>query len=312
MSGGVLEQIWNPAGPFGAASSRSTLLTPRLAGENAIFPLAEYFHSPKHNFTVCAIPKCACRVVKQWFLAVQEPGVQVHVDDVHMACRDRHGLHLADPAKAAEILHSSFTFTFVRDPHKRIASAFIEKFIVPENNALFEPVREVMEENERLHGATAVHDRVDQIVLCGRVVQVPACSAIAYQRGLTFREFVRYLCVSPDDHLDAHWRPQSAFIAGRRMDFIGRMESLSAVLPGLACRLGAPAPELAPHTPTADRTDAADTTFPGCHADMLSRELHRRGVLPSAMTLFDDELRALVSERYAAEVRLHASAKTSV
>ncbi len=199
-----------------------------------------------------------------------------------------------------------FTFSVLRDPLKRIASAFAEKFVGPALHEVFEPAREVIEENERLHGATAPHDISADIQFPGRTVTVPACSAIAYGRGVTFREFVRYLCESRDEHLDAHWRPQSSLLSGGRFKSIGRLDDLAIYLPSIAERLGVAIPVLSDHTPAAD--------LPGTgmfHGDMLSREMHRRGMYPSAATLYDDELRELVQSRYRDDFEMFTRAQPS-
>lgn len=285
-----------------------TLLTTRQERENTVFPLADYIVSLRHKFVCCAIPKNGCTFLKNWFLSVEEPEVVGSVDP-HVRCRDNHGLHLHPPDSVEAILRDFYLFTFVRDPLKRIASAFAEKFVGPQPYEIFEPAREVIEENERLHGAIAPRDTTHTIRFPDREYDVSACSAVAYSRGLTFREFVRYLCASPDEHLDAHWRPQSAFLSGRKFSFVGRIDDMSGALPWLAAMLGVPAPDSREHLPF------TDTPGKGMfHGDMLSGELHRRGYAyyPTAATLYDDEIRQAVLTRYAEDARLYRDARFTV
>lgn len=279
-----------------------TLLTPRQREENRTLPYSEYLVSFEHKFVCCAIPKNGCTALKRWFLSVVEPNLPSTVD-VHAHCRDFHVLCNQPRETIEAVMREFFTFSVVRDPLKRIASAFAEKFVGPALHEVFEPAREVIEENERLHGATAPQDIIADIQFPGRTVAVPACSAIAYGRGVTFREFVNYLCESPDENLDAHWRPQSALLSGGRFKSIGRLDDLATYLPSIAEQLGVAVPVMSDHTPATDMPGGA--MF---HGDMLSREMHRRGIYPSAATLYDQELRELVRARYREDASLYEQA----
>lgn len=275
-----------------------TVLTPRQREENRTLPYSEYLVSFEHKFVCCAIPKNGCTALKRWFLSVVDPDAPGTVD-VHGHCRDFHVLCNQPRETIETVMREFFTFSVVRDPLKRIASAFAEKFVGPALHEVFEPAREVVEENERLHGATAPHDIIADIQFPGRTVTVPACSAIAYGRGVTFREFVKYLCESPDENLDAHWRPQSALLSGGWFKSIGRLDDLATYLPSIAERLGVAVPVMSDHTPAADMP--AGGMF---HGDMLSREMHRRGIYPSAATLYDEELRTAILDRYREDAEL--------
>lgn len=249
--------------------------------ENRGLPDRLYLVSERHRLICCAIPKNGCTTIRKWFLAFADPaGLQSA--DVHRYCADHSALSLLPRPRREEAIASFFTLTFLRDPLVRLASAFIEKFVGGHSHGHFEPAREVLESVALDHG---VGDAT---------------------RGITFREFVQYLHEAPDDHLDYHWRPQSAILVRRRMDFTGRVSQLTEALTAISIARGYPRPPEAEALPRA----ASDGGFLG---DTPSGELYRafcysRGVLPAAEALFDPEIRSSLLARYATDVELYRGA----
>lgn len=278
------------------------LLTPRQMQENRLFPGSEYLVSIPHKLLVCAIPKNGCTTIKRWFLAAVNAPTDTGYD-VHAQCRGYYSLNCHPPEVAEKAFSEFYSFAFIRDPFTRIASAFIEKLIGPEDHELFEPAREVIEEVHRMHGARVELDTTAEVRFPGHTFTVPASSTVPYARGITFREFVHYLAEAPDEALDNHWRPQAAFIGGRRLSHIGRIQDLSRMLPIIARERGLPAPEAGEHNRNADSPD--DGSF---HGDTLSRELHRRGIKPAIEGLYDDQIRAAVRRRFCRDFDLYQSA----
>lgn len=279
-----------------------TLLTPRQIQENRLFPGCEYVASIPHKLLICTIPKNGCSTIKGWFLkAVNAPTDTGY--DVHAQCRGFYSLNCHPPEVAEKAFNEFYSLVFMRDPFSRIASAFVDKFIGPGQHELFEPVREAIEEVHRLSGAKVEIDTTAAVQFTSQTLDVPASSTVAYRRGISFREFVDYLAASPDDHLDNHFRSQAAFIAGRRISHIGRIEDLSRTLPIIARRLGLSAPDPGEHHRNAD--SPGDGAFYG---DTLSRELHRRGIRPTAESLYDGEIRAVVRRRFHRDFELFQSA----
>jgi hypothetical protein len=254
-------------------------ITPRQAAENATFPFGDYIVDPSRRLVCAAIPKNGCSDLKHWFISLVEP--QKLADPsfrLHMYCRATHTLSQHSSARRAELLRDSFTLAFVRDPLSRVVSAYVEKFVRPAPNELFEPGREVLEQ-----------------VAPGR------------SEGITFREFVRFLEEAPDEHLDQHWRAQSSFIDGVRVDLLGRMEHLRGILDILGAELGMPARSATRRNATG-YTEARGEML----ADVASAELHRRGVLPPASDLLDDALRERVAARFRNDVMLYEAATDHV
>lgn len=286
-----------------------TSATARQLRENKVFPLSHCFADPDSGVGIVAIQKNGCTTLKRWFLSVAEPGREFpETADVHYYCRIHHALcNIGDPAAAAERFAKCFTIAFVRDPVSRVASAFIDKFVGPAPDDLFEPARDVVEDFARMRGATVTHDRVRQLVLTDRTIDVPYSSAVDYERGMTLREFGEYLAAAPDEHLDGHWRSQAAFLSWARPDLIVRAEAMNEVLSAISEMIG-----LGVVPGTRHSTTFYTKHTGGPHADLPSGDMHRNWVRPRPEYLYDDALREVVRNRFAADVALYDSAAASL
>lgn len=282
-------------------------LSPRQRHENSVFPLAHYFASQEAGLAVCAIQKNGCTTLKRWYLSVAEPdSVFPESVDVHYHCRVRHALcKLAPPQTPGEVLDRCFTIAFVRDPFARLASAFMDKFAGPPPEDLFEPTREVIEDCARAQGLDVTHDRARDLVLTDRTIPIPYSSVVDYHRGITFREFADYLRTAPDEHLDGHWRSQASFLAAHHFDLIARVESLTDILREISAATGRGSVPPERHSKTFYSEHAS-----GPYCDIPSGELHRQWIRPRAEQLFDDSVRSVIRERFAADVALYDDAAT--
>lgn len=282
-----------------------TSATARQLRENKVFPLSHCFADPDSGMGIVAIQKNGCTTLKRWFLSMAEPGREFpETADVHFYCRIHHALcNLGDPAVAAERFAKCFTIAFVRNPISRVASAFIDKFVGPAPDDLFEPARDVVEDFARMRGATVTHDRVRQLVLTDRTIDVPYSSAVNYQRGITFREFGEYLAAAPDEHLDGHWRSQASFLGWKQPDLVVRAEAMNDVLSEVSGLIG-----LGVVPETRHSTTFYTKHTGGPHADLPSGDMHRNWVRPRPEYLYDDALRDVVKRRFAADVELYAAA----
>lgn len=286
-----------------------TSATARQLRENKVFPLSHCLADPDSGVGIVAIQKNGCTTLKRWFLSVAEPGREFpETADVHYYCRIHHALcNIGDPAVAAERFAKCFTIAFVRDPVARVASAFVDKFVGPAPDDLFEPARDVVEDFARMRGAAVTHDRVRQLVLTDRTIDVPYSSAVDYQRGITFREFGEYLAAAPDEHLDGHWRSQASFLGWKQPDLLVRAESMNDVLAAISGLIGL---GIVPGTRHSTTFYTKHTGGP--HADLPSGDMHRNWVRPRPEYLYDDALREVVRRRFAADVALYDSAAASL
>lgn len=258
------------------------MLTARQISDNIAFPFTHYLFDPSRGLVCCAIPKNGCTAIKSWFLRLVEPDLlENHGIEVHAHCRGHHTLCSRPPDVIAEALATGFTFAFIRDPLARVASAYVEKFIHPGPLRIFDPAREVIDELSR---------------------SMPVDLA----RGITFREFVEFLCSTPDEHLESHWRPQSSFICGNRFDLLARVEELTETLVSLNRALDIPGEaRLSGH-----RNAVGYTTPTGVlRADIPSGPLYEAGLLPPAEDLYDPALRERILQRFRADADLYRAAR---
>ncbi|MBX3385453.1 MAG: sulfotransferase family 2 domain-containing protein [Phycisphaeraceae bacterium] len=290
------------------AAISSALPNDRLRRLNTHFPLADCIADPQGRFVLCAIPKNGCTAIKRWFLSIVEPDKPTDLE-AHRRCRDRYALVLRSPGEQSRLLAESPCIAFLRDPVRRLASAFADKFVRLAPSGCFEGARELMEEVARRRGIDVRFDTTHPVELAGRVVRVPGSSAVDYARGLTFCEFVTVVCSLPNEALDPHWRPQKAFLQphdGSRLT-LAPVQSLAATLNRLAERFGLPAERVNDQAMTAD-TPSLESPWIGALADAPSGTLAaREGGLPGAAALYDRALLQAVQDRYAADWALWLS-----
>lgn len=282
-----------------------TTLTPRQAIENHGLPNRMYLASEVHRLVCCAIPKNGCTTVKKWFLSFADPA-GLGAPDAHEYCAPRWVISLWEGPARDRAFETFFCFAFLRDPLSRAVSAYIEKFVGGHPYGYFEPARDAIEDIARLGGVDVAMDRTHKIEWGTESREVASSSAVDYERGVTFREFANYLCEAPDDHLDVHWRSQSSLLAGRRMDFLGRVSSMTGALAAISAARGYPPP---PPMEQGERATSVgeflgDTTS----AEVYHRFLYSRGVLPPAEAFFDEEIRVRLRERFAADAELYQRA----
>jgi hypothetical protein len=111
------------------------------------------------------------------------------------------------------ILQNRPTITFVRDPRHRLRSGFIEKLTRPEPFTPLDPAYQLITDWARMRGVEPDLDR-----------------------GVTFREFLNYICDKPALELNDHWRPESEFVSALPVPprMVIRLEHLEAALEVIA------------------------------------------------------------------------------
>lgn len=254
-------------------------LTSRQEADNLSFPLTTYLFAPAHRLLVCAVPKNGCTSIKRWWLETFEPDAPAEpLPDLHAYVRARHSLSLQPDEVINDALASCRKIAFVRDPVERIASAFVEKFVGPADDELFEPAVELLDQ------------------LSPDPNRAPL--------GLTFRDFVAHLDAAPDDHLDVHWRPQSSFLAAAPFDEVLTFAAIGRRLTNLASCIG-----YGPISPRqANAMEYTDDPPGRWLADTHSRALHELWRRPTAASLVTPDLRQILNARYAEDVGLYQDA----
>lgn len=273
----------------------STLST-RQAEQNLAFPLDYYLYHEAVGVVIIAVPKVGCSTVKRWFM--RNAGADPRLDP-HKHAYEHLALARRSPAEASSILESRRVLMPVRDPAERLRSAFVDKFIWPKTEDLFEPARDIIEDLHRARGVEIVHNAVHAATFGGELVPVPACSAVDYTLRPSFRTFAEYICAAENEHLDAHWRAQSCFIVGHRIDAFVPLDALSDTLSRISETLGVQIP-----TPEAENVTRKEPASRGLLADVPAIELHQQDLFPLLDELADQALQQRIRSRFRDDVLL--------
>lgn len=273
----------------------STLST-REAEQNLAFPLDYYLYHEAVGVVIVAVPKVGCSTIKRWFMRHADADPRI---DPHKYAYEQLALARRDPAEAARILESRRVLMPVRDPAERLRSAFVDKFIWPRTEDLFEPARDVIEDFHRARGVEIVHNQVHAATLGGQLVSVAACSAVDYSQRPSFRMFAEYICTAENEHLDAHWRAQSCFVTGHRVDAFVPLDALSDILAQISRTLGVQIP-----APEAENVTRKEPAARGLLADVPGLELHEQDLFPLLNELADEDLQHRIRSRFRDDVLL--------
>ena len=258
-------------------------LTARQARENARFPFDAFMYHERIGMVIAAIPKCGCSTVKRWLISVTDPAALAGpVLDVHRHAARTLALAKRPRDEAEAILAAQPLLVVVRDPVERLRSAFIDKFVRPAPDEVMPATTELIRD---YRGDGVVADVWDE-------------------RSITFRQFVEYVGHADPDHLDAHWRPQAAFVRGRRIDTLITLDRLSSTLDALAAALGRSDVRATPESVTRKELASLEGL-----ADVSASELHARNLRPPLAQLADADVLKMIRERFAEDAALFARAQ---
>ena len=189
------------------------------------------------------------------------------------------GLQLGDYSspEIREILTDPdyFKFALVRDPFDRALSAFWEKFVAGDGGV----ARQAVPVIAKIQGC--IGNEIDE------------------EQGITFRQFVDYVCGSDPLTLDLHWRPQHLYLSGIRYDRIYPLDRLHVLLEDLHVRTGM--------KPVSRRENVSRSgrgkDVPGA-ADMFVPELRECGDIERT-SFMDEEIMASLKAFYSVDWLLH-------
>ena len=218
--------------------------------------LNRMFVSHKEKLLYVPIAKCACTSAKRMMVelsalpdadVIMEQGVHRVADNFKTGAK----LNDYDSATIEQVLRSDdyFKFTIIRDPIRRLISAYTEKFLYNRN----EPGNQV----HTLHPL--------QTVRC--------TSQVDFNQGISFRDFAEYLLHCDPMRLDTHWAPQHMFLPGiERYDQVYTTDQLDVLSQHLSERAGRSI-MVGKHNISLQSQDAEETDEPGCYVDLLPSEL---------------------------------------
>jgi Sulfotransferase family len=230
-----------------------------------------YLVNHQYRFIYRAIPKSGCSSLKSWFLGTlgfnwdvlksrTDTGIHDFVNK-NFRCGDPEMLSCPD----------YFRFAFVRNPYRRVVSAFTDKFL----NLQFQPTMRRIQERS------------------GEPVDV--------SKGVTFRQFVDDLMTRPATEWNPHWMPQTLLLDGFEPDHIGRLETITEDIEYLSRQLKLPAVEL-PRMNTNPLKLCFEMGHAGSASDLLVSQLRESRQRFRYGDFYDADLRTKVSALYGSDL----------
>lgn len=250
--------------------------------DSSIFRRGDIFYYKNIKIAYTYIPKNACTTIKKTLGFAN--GNLTKDDNIH----DPKGLI---SFSANNILNST-KLIVLRNPFKRLVSAFLDKIARPEKQFIG------MEGNKHIFKSQG--KKVDEIN-----------NLIKSNNTATFLEFVQYLSKTPDIHLDEHWRSQSSFCMLDDYDLIFPLERLeqrwnSSILSKY------PIKKMDLHTTNFGKEVINDTNLFGSEdicllpANFIVKKLKESGLSIDKNLFFkNNEVRELFMDRFADDIFIY-------
>lgn len=177
------------------------------------------FVSFEHRLMYMETPKNACSTTKIIFwklIGLPEDGLTPARVHERRQYDGRTSVMDLEPNTARRILRGDhyYRFCFLRDPERRLASAYKNK-ILDLKQANYQPIRQAIISRNELDGV----------------------------EGITFDMFAEYACAQPNKERDPHWQEQAGLNLLDQIDyhFIGRVENYSEDMAHVLRVINAPA-----------------------------------------------------------------------
>lgn len=187
--------------------------------------MQSFLVSEEYKILYCPIAKNACSSLKKMMVDIadlpgsvksQHPDIHILIDSFNLGIR----LSEFDESKKLQILNNRdyFSFVVVREPYKRIVSAYVEKFVLHR-----------LDERQWPHIAPVI-----------AAIQHVEFENIDFKKGVTFQQFVDYLLTTDDDELDTHWCPQIMYTDKVEFTSIFKISSISKLADFISSIVGRP------------------------------------------------------------------------
>ena len=268
---------------------------------NTLWPYRNWLVNHEQRFIYCPIPKVACTSIKHWFM--QTLGSSIEFEDIsitHSHVDEHYSAARANWRLARKAINQYQRLAVVRNPWTRTVSGFIDKFVRED----FNPQKAQVIEAIYTHRGHTLNrcDTLDWNTM-GDTHKIPMDPSIPYQDGISFQEFSDYLCRTPDEQLDDHWRPQYLFLGRHDFQWILKFENLDKGVLDFEQALGVPHIALL----RLHKACSKDLT----HVPPLNRDVSAipSGVLKenasqlSSQNLLNERLCALLGNRFATDVQ---------
>jgi hypothetical protein len=186
--------------------------SPRSRKNTLGWPERQYLFARDKKVLYCPIGKNACTFFKQAMVNLAEhPHRETISHSVHFLTDhvktgmqlsdyglDDVGNFLADP--------DVFRFAILRDPARRLLSAYIEKFV----------------KNRTEHANVKFHTSP----VVNAVQRAAGITDPDYDRGISFSDLVSHIILQQPEKLDPHWRPQYLYLEGHEWPNLYTFETL--------------------------------------------------------------------------------------
>lgn len=234
------------------------------------WPEAQYFIAKNHKIMYCPIGKNACTFLKRMMVVVAEhPHETVINYSVHaMTDRVKTGMQLSDygSPKVTEMTNDPdlFSFAVLRDPARRLLSAYVEKFFK----------NRMLHANLRFHTAPVI-----AAVQKGHGLDEPD-----FELGISFREFVEYVTSQKPEKLDPHWCPQHLYLGDHKWTKLYDFDNMAQLVHDLEERTGLTL------DPAPTNTSGSGIGVPLENADQMLPEILDEAPMVAAESFLTDDL----------------------
>lgn len=257
------------------------------------WPLEALFVCQKEKLLYTPITKCACTSIKQLMVElsdiehkdlVLEQGVHRVTDAFITGAKLKD--YDADTVQAIIEGDEYYKFAVVREPVRRIISAYTEMFFL-----------------NRLNKGNLVH-------ILGPLRDITRSSKPDLHVGITFRSFVEFLTASEPSRLDPHWIPQHLILRGvNRYNAVFSMDNMSDLVSRLSEITGKDIQLSRQNIGVADF--AANAKQPGRLADVVPGELDSIKDI-SAEDFMAPDLVAALERYYQADAVIYRDARSGL
>lgn len=225
------------------------------------------------KFMYFRIPKVASTTILKWYFELRGIKYKEEHDYINYN-RDQ-----CCPNHEAIENPSYYIFGFIRNPWRRLVSSYIQKIVGMEE----------WRRKEQELGKEVIYE-----------IQKSKGEEPNLLKGVTFKEFVLFLCNLSTTKMNNHWIPQHIFLQNEKLDFLGIMENLEEEFEFIQKKIGTKI--------KLGRKNTIDYSSPSgkCVAETSSTEL-RDGYpyFPHYKDFYNLELIEMVESVYRGDIELY-------
>ncbi|WP_339115212.1 sulfotransferase family 2 domain-containing protein [Thioclava sp. GXIMD2076] len=266
--------------------SQEFLTSQRAQKTDLAWPERQYFIARQLGILYCPIGKNACSYFKRAMVHLADhPRRHILDRSIHqLTDHIRTGMQLSDytESEISAIWRDPdlYSFAILRDPYRRLLSAYIEKFVV-----------------NRMDGANLTYHTGPLIEAVQKAQGLPGPD---FARGIRFRDFILHITAQPPETLDPHWRPQYLYLGDHHWSALYDFDNLAQAVRDLEAMSGI---ELS--QPPVNRSGSGEGVTHFGAEQLLPAVLDRLPMIDAESFLTED-LKERISQYYARDFALMA------